>query len=542
VLNIVTKKPLAVQQSDLSFSGGNFGYFQPEVDVTGPIGSGTALRYRMIGSYQQRESYIDFVEPEALQIAPSLEWSLRPDLIVRYQLDLRRNSQLRYISLPFVGTVSRTDELRLPRALFTGEPGQGLTRNDGEQHTLMLERSLGAVTRDRLYARLTDNRYFQPSVAPNVQSADGRTLTRRYNQFDESEAEAVFGGQFVRQRALGQSLHTVSFAFDVARWSYDSEFVRGSVPPLDLLNPQYGAVPTNLFTLADSRDEIVQGGLSLQDALAIGDRLTLLVGGRVDRVTLNTEDREGGTDATSTNTQFSPRVGAAYEVVRGIVPFVSLSRSFLSRPAFGSVRTRSGETFAPERGRQIEAGLKLDLGGRVMSTFSVYDLERSNVPTADPDDPAFQVLTGLQRSRGFEFLSSWEPTPQIAFFGSYSYTDARVINAANFDEGAWLDNVPYNSGRLWSRWSTSLGSQRTLGLMFGLTYADQVAPGIGSALRVPGYTVLDGGAFLELRNLSAQLNAQNLTDDFYFVRGAFGGTGVIPGDARRVMLTLRWRR
>jgi len=541
VVNLVTKKPLAERRAEFTMSAGNFGYVQPEIDLTGPVDAKGRLRYRLIGSYQQRDSYIDFVSPQALQVAPSVEYSLRDNVILRYQLDVRRNEQLRYISHPFVGTVSRTDEIRLPRSLFTGEPGQGATKNDGEQHTLLLERTTGSVGRDRLFVRINDNRFLQPSVAPNVQSADGRTLTRRFNLFDEAENERVLGGQIVRQRTLGRTTHTVSLGADVATWWYTSEFTRGAIDPLDLVNPVYGAQPSGLFVLADSRDEFVQGGLSVQDAISIGPRLTVLAGGRLSRLTQQTEDRSSSTTTESEHTQFSPRLGAAFEVSTGIVPFVSLSQSFIARPSFGFVRSPDGSPFEPERGSQMEAGIKFDLGGRLMTTLAAFEITRSNVPTPDPDDPALRILTGEQRSRGIEFLGSWEPTDRIALFGSYAYTDAVVTRDETFATGARLDNVPFNSGRLWGRWSQLVRQRYIFGATAGVSYASDVRPGIGNPLRVPSYTVVDAGLFVDASKVSVQLTVQNLTDDFYFVRGAFGGNGVIPGDARRIMTTVRWR-
>lgn len=243
VVNIVTKKPLPVVQQSLAVRVGNFGYVQPEVDLTGRLAGGGALRYRLVATYERRNSFIDFVSPRNFQIAPSLEWAVRDGVTLRYQLDWRRRELLRYISHPFEGTVSGTDRYRLPRSLFTGEPDQGLTENSGLQQTLVLERSEEGVSADRIYFRFTNNRYDQPSVAPASLQEDGRTLDRRFNRFDEKEWELAGGARIVRRARLGPSVHLLTAGIDVATWTYDSRLYRGSVAPLDVVAPVYLGQP-----------------------------------------------------------------------------------------------------------------------------------------------------------------------------------------------------------------------------------------------------------------------------------------------------------
>jgi len=543
VINVVTKKPERIARQEFSLRAGSPGYLQPQVDLTGPVGSTERLRYRLIGSYQQRESHIDFVEPQGWQVAPSLEFDLTEHATVRYQLDHRESEMLRYISHPFQGTVTSTGPLRHPRSLFTGEPGQGLTVSQGTQHTVVLERGAESEGRDRLFLRLTSNAYDQPSVAPVAVQEDGRTLTRRFNHFIESEDEAVVGGQTYRRVTLGESVHTVSAGFDLSRWTYDSEFLRGSVTSLDLGNPVYGAEPTGIFQLAHSRDRFTQAGVHVQNAMAFHPDVVLLVGGRLDRLTVRTESlEEGGEGAERTTTQFSPRVGASWEINPGVIPFASYSRSFLAGPAFGGIRSRDAKPFPPQEGTQWEAGLRFDVTNQFLVTVAAYQLERSNVPTADPTDPAFSVLTGLQRSRGVELLGNWEPSERLSVFGSYAYTDARVVEDTNLAANTRIDNVPYHSGRFWGRWAFLSEADRSAGLNLGATYSSSVLAALGNDPVVPGFTVLDGGLFARWNQFEAQLTVTNLTDDFYFLRGAFGGSGVIPGDGRRIISAITWTR
>ncbi len=537
-VNIVTKKPLDESRVAARFGVGNFGYVQPELDVTGPLGGG--LGYRVVATWEQRESFIDFVEPQAAQVAPTLEWSNDSGLTVRYQGDWRRRELLRYINHPFSGTVIDTDRFELPRSLFTGEPEQGETVSEGFMNTFTVERRTGSSGLLRAYARINRSEYDQPSVAPASLEDDGRTLNRRFNRFLEEQDEWVVGAQFVQRFDVGEVPTTFSAGFDVSDWTYLSLFERGTVAPIDVVDPTYGASVDGIFTLADSEDQFQLYGGYAQALFTPAEVFTVLVGLRWDQLENRTLSNRSNEEGTRTDTQLSPRAGVSWEVVPGVVPFASYATTFAASPNFGFVRTPDGNPLGPQVGRQYEAGVKVDVGFDLVSTVSVFDLERQNVPTADPDDPAFRVPTGTQRARGFEAFAAWEPSA-VSIFGSYAYTDAEVTEDTSIPVGSRLDNVPEHSWRVWATAERELPRGWTGGLKLGLHANSDVVPVIGGDQEIPGFTVWEGGAFLRRGAFVADLMIPNLTDDYYFLRGAFGGTGVIPGDARRIILTLGWQ-
>lgn len=543
VVNIVTKKPQARAQQEFQLGVGNFGYVQPQVDVTGPLVKGGALRYRIIGTAEQRNSYIAFVEPKASQIAPTIEWQMRKNVLLRYSGDWRQRTQLRYISHPFVGTIIGSGP-RLRRSLFTGEPDQGDTENRGNMQTLTLEHQRGEAGLARLYVRHNYNRFHQPSVAPRDVLPDERTLRRRFNEFIGAQAESVIGGQWVGRQEIGQTVHTVSVGGDVSNWYDNSVFNRATVGNLDLLTPVYGAKPTGQFVLGDSRDEFHMRGAYVQNAVAVTPRLTVLGGVRFDHVTNRTLTRPTGAGGERVDQQWSPRLGASYEVTPAFIPFVSYSNNLFLTVNGGATPTREQQPLGPQRGAQWEAGVKSDIAGRAMLTLSAFRLERDNVPVPDPTDAAFQLSSGLQRSQGVEAFASVNVSRAISLLASYAYTDARVVRETRIASGTLLDNVPFNTARVWTRWSTTRDGwnlRANAGLSYGGAVRASIATATVPSQVVPDFTVIDAGAGVERGRVGLDVVVQNLGDRYYFVRGAFGATGVIPGDARRVMVTARVR-
>ena len=540
VVNIVTKKPLSTKRIEASVGVGNFDHRQAAIDVTGPLTSNGSVRGRVVGAYEERDSFVDFVSVERTQFNPSIEWEHSSGTVLRYQADYRDREGLRYISLPVEGTLVNTDVFELPYSLYTGEPGQGDTESKSLVHTLVAERLSDGPNLTRFYVRNTNSEYDQPSVAPAAVQDDGRTLNRRFNQFVEDQDEVVVGAQLVRELDLGRLSPVVSAGVDYAEWTYDSEFFRGSVAPLDLLDPVYGSPIEGLFLLASSRDRFEQVGAYLQGLVELGEDVTVLVGARVDQLKNRTESLRSGASGSSTDTEFSPRLGVSWEVAPGIVPYASYAETFEANANFGFVRSPDGEPFGPQTGRQWDVGVKLASVGGLTSTISFFEIELSNVLTADPADPAFRVPTGEQRSRGIEFINTWQPADNFTLLASYAYTDAEVTKDNVIEPGTPLDNVSEHSGRIWARYAHSFGEAWIAGLTGGWTYNSSAFIGIGNDLEVPSYDVIELGAFVRRGPFQVDLKVDNLADEDYLLRGAFGGNGVVPGDQRRVLATFAW--
>ncbi|MEO1079238.1 MAG: TonB-dependent siderophore receptor [Pseudomonadota bacterium] len=540
VVNIVTKKPLSTRRVEASIGIGNFSNRQVAVDVTGPLNTEGSLRGRIVGAYEDRDSFVDFVSVTRAQFNPSIEWEHASGTVLRYQGDYRDREGLRYISLPLEGTLINTDAFELPYSLFTGEPGQGDTESEAWVHTLVAEKRSDGPDLARFYVRYTDTEYNQPSVAAASVDDDGRTLNRRFNQFIEAQEEIIVGAQFVKKLSIGGISPVISAGIDYAEWTYDSEFFRGTVAPLDLLEPEYGAPIDDIFLLASSSDQFEQVGGYLQSVIELDEGVTILIGARVDRLDNTTGDLSFTSSVSSSDTEFSPRFGASWEVTPGVVPYVSYSETFESNPNFGFVRSPDGSPFGPQTGRQWEAGVKLAAVANFTSTLALFEIEQSNVLTPDPSDPFFRVPTGEQRSRGIELLNTWQPIENLTLLANYAYTDAEVTKDNVIESGTPLDNVPEHTGRVWVRYARELGDSWIGGITAGWTHNASAFIGIGSDLKVPSYDVFEFGAFVRRGAIQLDLKVDNLTDEDYLLRGGFGGNGVIPGDQRRVLATLAW--
>jgi iron complex outermembrane recepter protein len=539
-INIVTKKPLPDSHREISLNMGSFKHVQPGVDVSGPLNKSKSARYRLIGEYERRDSFIDFIEIEKYQIAPSLQFDLGSSSTLTLQSDYRYHRQPRYLGLPLYGTITGTDDIKLPLSRFLSEPGLDKTKNTGLQSTAILNHRFSSDWSGQVAYRWTQNSFFQPTAPPRALQADNRTLNRGFNLFDERERESAIEANTTRSVRWGSVEHKVTAGFDYAWWRYDSKFFSGAIAPINIENPVYGAQPTGVFLLADTRDIISSYGLFAQDQMTLLPKLKAVVGGRFDRIRNKNTDFAVPVNGERKDSQFSPRLGLVVEVAPRVSVYGSYSTSI--HPNYGEAFANPiAEPFRPQRGRQYEAGIKFDLSRRLFGTVSGYQVTQKDVLVDDPGDQSgfFSVPTGEQRSRGLEVDLFWSPVNSLDILTSYAYTDAEVEKDTDPSLiGKSLKNVPRQSARVWGKYELAIGDDSRLGFGGGFTYTSDLPGDLGNTFVVPGYTVSDAMAFFKYKQLTLQVNVYNLFDNEYFHRAAFGAQGIIPGEPLRAVASI----
>jgi iron complex outermembrane receptor protein len=76
VVNLVTEQPLSDPTYTLQFTGGQFSFYRPELDFSGPLTDDGSLRYRLNAVYQNAGSFRDEVNSERVFVAPVLQWNI----------------------------------------------------------------------------------------------------------------------------------------------------------------------------------------------------------------------------------------------------------------------------------------------------------------------------------------------------------------------------------------------------------------------------------------------------------------------------------
>ncbi len=115
---MTTKLPLSEPFYNLKFEVGNRDFYQPSIDLSGPLTTDKNLLYRFIASYQSEDGFQDFVNTDQTTIAPSITWKLgdQTNLNLYYEYtDFSGNPPLNF-------SVLLSDDSLTPRNRYIGYP------------------------------------------------------------------------------------------------------------------------------------------------------------------------------------------------------------------------------------------------------------------------------------------------------------------------------------------------------------------------------------------------------------------------------------
>ena len=197
---------------------------------------------------------------------------------------------------------------------------------------------------------------------------------------------------------------------------------------LNILYPVYGPQPlaTGVFSrYTNTQDQI---GTYAQDQIKI-DRLNIVLGARHDFVDTSQLNRATDVKLTSSPDAWSGKVGAIYQLDDGFAPYVSYSTSF--NPLVG-VNYASGLPYVPEYGEQEEVGLKYRSPVLpVTAGLALFNIDRTNVLTTDPNNAINSVQTGEQQSRGLEADLQAQLTDGVSVLAAYTAYNLEVTKDLN---------------------------------------------------------------------------------------------------------------
>jgi iron complex outermembrane recepter protein len=536
IVNITTKQPLS--QPSYEFQGiiGNFDFYRPSLDVTGPLNEDKTILYRFNSFYENSGSFTDFVENESFGFYPVLSFELGKNTTLTVEGNYREemsneNSGLSGSDgLPARGTVLPNPVGEIPRSRNLGEPDF----NDAT----FVEWNIGY----RLKHQFNDSWSINNSFTANILDQDGqavrsigleadnRTVIRVFNINKDSQENYNLQTDLSGKVQTGIVQHDLLIGVELLRGTSKVFVGRGEAASIDLFEPVYGNLPNlndaeSLFNERVTSDAI---GFYAQDLLSIGEKVKILMGGRFDWNFSETEDLfTGETFERDSVNSFSPRVGIVYQPIESVSLYSSYSTFFL--PQFEL--DRLGNPFEPITGRQFEVGVKNEFfDGKASATLAAFQINRRNDFTPDPVDPDnFQVQLGETRSRGIEFDLTGEILQGLKLITTYALTDNQIIEDDNFGtEGNTPANVPLHSGSIWAVYEVPKGEYQGFGVGAGVSAVGERQGADDDTFTIPAYGRVDALLYYRQDKWQAQLNIENLFNKDY-IEGSLTDVNVVPG-------------
>ena len=531
-VNLVTKRPRFETGGSLRLSAGRFESYRADGDYEFQLLEDAALR--LVGFYEDAESFRDTVETERYGFMPSLAWRLGETTEVVYDLELSRQK------IPFDrGVVALNNRLGvIPESRFLGEPGDGPMTAEVLGHQLELRQSLAGGWSARLGFNYRDTSLDGLSTEAELSGsrqgvgADGRTLTRQRSR-DYDATYEVFRAELAGRFETAGLTHQVIIGADRDEFDNDLVMLRARAPSLasnpsleqlqaiDILNPVYGQFPLPVpGPLTDRLETQKSTGVFFQDQVTLSNRLDLRFGGRYDDYEQSLDNRRAGSSTGSKITRFSPQLGAVYQLSETTSVYAAYGENF--RPLSGT--DREGRGFDPNQSNSLEVGVKAALlDGALNATLTLFRVEQDRILVVD-DPSAFTLAAlGKAESEGLELDVSGSPVEGLSLWFSYAYVDAKTRNAFNdpnfgreIPAGNRLLNVPKHQANLQlARLLTIAG--RPLQLGGGLLYVGERLGYFGTDFELPDYTVLRAFAAYEVNpKLALRLELDNLFDETYY--------------------------
>ncbi len=529
-INMVSKTPRFSNAASLVLTGGSFELARGELDITGPLND--ALAARIVAAVETSDGWRDHVGLKRIAVAPSLTWRPNDDLRLTYVGEFTTFDTLFDRGLPAVNG----DALALPSSRYFGEPGDGVTRFINERHQVTGE------------LRITDQWSLNGGLAwrggtLKGYSSDHSRLVRdslwRQRRGRDFAVEDLSGRLELNGRVqAGASLHRLAFGIKAYSLDYGERWLRtnptaGRPYAIDIYDPVYGSPAPDPLPFTDNLEKRDVVTLYAQDLWEATDRLSLLVGVRYDDYSQTIRNNRTGSVGETTGNPVDYRFSARYRLTDTIGAHVSYGESFVLNSGTG----RTGAGFAPEAGKGVEVGVKGAWPG-VDVAATLFDIEKANILTTDPQDANYLAPVGKLTSRGVELDASVQLGEAWQVVANYALTDAQADDAA-FATDAVL-NVPKHSGSVYAigRFATPAG--REWSVTAGTAYTgDRIAGLDGGGVQLPAYWKAKAAAEYALtERIAARLEVDNLFDEHY-AASSYSRLWIFPGAPRSVRASLR---
>lgn len=474
MVNAVSKRPSEQAIREIGVEYGSYDRKQVKADIGGALDSAGIWTYRVTMLARKSGTRLDFDKDNRFYIAPALTWRPNADtkltLLARYQEDNQ--------------SYAWPNQLQNPGVLGQPNPSvnTGGVDNRWKRENKMVgyefEHRFNDTWKIQQNVRYSEFDRDETNVFLRSLQPDGRHVVNLF--YPRSSAWKGVSADTRLQAGFqtGEVSHNVLVGVDYSKSrttdSYPYQIT--AVPDLDLYNPVYGGHQT-IVPSTNPRVELLpaqQTGLYLQDQIK-WDRLVVTGGVRHDsaemsntRVLPATGSRTLSYEQNASKT--TGRLGAVYLFDSGWAPYVSYSTSF--SPEIG--RDVTGQLLKPSEGKQIEAGIRYQPDNSNMSyTASVFNLVRTNVRTAAPQDNSAVVQTGEVESRGLELEAKADVTRNLSVVAQYTYLDTEITKSNNGDLGLGQPGAVKHSASVWGKYGFNMGGSVRGYSAVGLRYASQ---------------------------------------------------------------------
>ena len=375
---------------------------------------------------------------------------------------------------------------------------------------------------------------------------DGTLVTMDGYRDPTERDNFILSGNLVNEISLGNITHTLLIGAEFidtenknlrydSFWSTtsDDNEVFTITRPMDFsVNSAGVATGVDFATKLNRQTEsdITVTSVYIQDQIDVSDNLKVLLGGRIDDFDITVRDIKNSSSESRNDNTFSPRAGLVYKPQENVSYYVSYSESFLPRSGeqFKSLSATSAR-LDPDVFESTEVGVKVALANNMSLTAAYFDSEQVRAER-DNDTGETSEVRGLTVS-GIEVELKGRVNDSLNLAIGYSDLSGETSSGGiprEIPEHTLSAYVTYQMNDQLS-WALGLTQQ-------GESKIKDNTPG----LVLPEYTRVDLAAYYQVaKNLSVQMNVENLMDELYFPHSHSTHQASV-GESLNTRVSMRW--
>ncbi|SDH99245.1 catecholate siderophore receptor [Pseudomonas benzenivorans] len=549
LINSVTKKPSFDPKQEIGVSFDSEGKKRTQFDAGWADRQQGDKALRVTGAFEDSDTFRDDGYTERKAIAPSAFFKLSDDLELNLGASYLYDKRLIDFGIPALD--GRPVKVDRDKRFGSADPDDDYTRSEvysftaGIDYRLNDAWTLSNTSRYYHYDLDRNNTLADSSPTRFVTAANGELLVKLNRGNVQRKEDGWFNQTELKQQAeIAGMAHNLLYGIELGRQE------KGQVVYSQSNVAQVPVFRDGLVDVAFQANRLTARGVNTQDTagLYVQDLVELaphwkaLLGVRYDEFEQNYDNALNGSSLARTDRTWSPRAGLVYQPDEMQSYYASVSRSYQPSAEMFALST-ANQDLEPEETTNYEVGAKWDwLDDRLSVTAALFRLERTNIKTTDPANPAQLVLAGEQRTDGFETTVSGKLGDNWQVYGGYAFLDAEISKSNSLtngvpNEGQVPTLTPRHSANLWL--VRSLTPEWRVGM--GANYVGERYTALDNVTKMPGYTTADAALFYELEQWDMALRLRNIFDKEYYA-SAHGSVDLItPGAPRSLELSANYR-
>ena len=538
-VNLVRKRPLDRFRVGGAAQYGSWESFRGEADVSTPLLENNRIRARLVAAYEDRQSYIDFIQAEKPFVYGTVEFDLTPRTTFSVGGARQEIKSVIDQGLPAYADGRLLD---VGRSTYIGADWNKLD-TEREEGFAELEHRF----EDAGYIKLTGRQVRRSMLYKGARASGAVNTTTGIASIQTVQFEPLLNNTSLDAHVskpfdVAGLTQTVVFGGDYRYETNESASGFGPNYTMNVYAPTPHAIPEpNIAITSRSKAINEQFGTYGQLRVKPTQPVTIIGGGRLSW--WQTETRNPVTDAitatSNVNNEFTPYGGLIFDLTPDVSVYGAYSQIFQPQ----SNTTSTGSVLAPRTGNQKEIGVKTELLDKHMNAHvALFRIDDENRAMTDPNDNNFSIAAGRVRSQGLEAEISGKPARGWDIVAGYALNKTKYITAAASQQDTeFAPFPPLHNVKLWAKYTFEGGALNGLGLGGGMQFNSYFYSQSGNVrFEQDAYATFSAQVSYSLNErLQASFTVSNLFDEVYYEKLSSASRQNFYGEPRSFMLALR---